>query len=105
MFFLLLPSSHGPLISLCNLLFLDFSITAFCRFAEERAALLKQCEESVSAKAEENERIKLETEEAKQELLLCKSQVHPTALKPHMDFCYIPLTLLFTFFCFLFAKK
>lgn len=45
------------------------------RLAEEKADLLKQCEERVSAKAEETEHIKLQLEEAQQELLLTKNQV------------------------------
>jgi len=43
--------------------------------AEEKAALLKQCEESVSAKVEEMEQLTLQLEETKQELLLTKHQV------------------------------
>lgn len=45
------------------------------RLAEEKAALLKQCEESVSVMAEENEQLKLQLEEVQQELLLTKNQV------------------------------
>lgn len=37
--------------------------------------MLKQCEDSVSAKVEEMEQIKLRLEEAQQELLLTKTQV------------------------------
>lgn len=45
------------------------------RLAEEKAALLKQCEESVSLKVEETEQLRLRLEEAQQELLLTKNQV------------------------------
>lgn len=45
------------------------------RLAEEKAALLKQCEECVSVKVEETEQLKLQLEEAQQELLLTKKQV------------------------------
>lgn len=36
---------------------------------------MKQCEEAISAKAEETENIKLQLEEAQQDLLLTKNQV------------------------------
>ena len=45
------------------------------RLAEEKAVLLKQCEESVHAKVEETEHIKLLLEEVQQELLFTKNQV------------------------------
>lgn len=45
------------------------------RVTEEKATLLRQCEESVSAKAEELEQVKLQLEETRQELLLTKNQV------------------------------
>lgn len=45
------------------------------RLVEEKATLLKQCEESVSAKVDEAEQLKLQLEEAQQELLLTKNQV------------------------------
>lgn len=45
------------------------------RLAEEKAVLLRQCEESVSARVEETEQIKLQLEELQQELLLSKNQV------------------------------
>ena len=51
------------------------------RLVEEKAALLKQCEDSVEAKAEETEQIKLRMEEAQQELLLTKNQVCFIGLK------------------------
>ncbi|KAK2854193.1 hypothetical protein Q5P01_006854 [Channa striata] len=44
------------------------------RLAEEKAVLLKQCEDGISAKAKELEQIKLQFEEAQQELLLTKNQ-------------------------------
>lgn len=51
------------------------------RLAEEKAALLKQCEECVSVKDEETEQLKLQLEEAQQELLLTKKQVCFPALR------------------------
>lgn len=51
------------------------------RLADEKAALLKQCEESVSAKVEEAEQLKLQLEEAQQELLLTKNQVCFTGMQ------------------------
>lgn len=54
--------------------------------AEEKTALLKQCEESVSAKVEETEHIKLQMEEAQQELLFTKKQVSLTHLSYSGDF-------------------
>lgn len=50
------------------------------RLVEEKAALMKQCEESVATKAEETEQVKLQMEEAQQELLLTKNQVCFTGL-------------------------
>lgn len=51
------------------------SLFTFFRLADEKATLLKQYEDSVSAKAEEMEQISLRLEEAQQELLLTKNQV------------------------------
>lgn len=51
------------------------SYPTFLRLAEEKKILLKQCEESVSAKVEEMEQINLRLEEAQQDLLLTKNQV------------------------------
>lgn len=45
------------------------------RLAEEKVALQKQCEESVTAKVEETEQLKLRLEDVQQELLLAKNQV------------------------------
>lgn len=50
----------------------------FChthRLAEEKTTLLKECEDSVSLKAEETEQLRLRLEEAQQELLLANNQV------------------------------
>lgn len=50
----------------------------FChthRLAEEKTTLLKECEDSVSLKAEEMEQLRLRLEEAQQELLLANNQV------------------------------
>lgn len=43
--------------------------------AEEKTTLLKECEDSVSLKAEETEQLRLRLEEAQQELLLANNQV------------------------------
>lgn len=45
------------------------------RLAEEKTTLLKQCEDTVSLKAEETEQLRLRLEEAQQELLLAKNKV------------------------------
>lgn len=45
------------------------------RLEEEKKALLKQCEETVSLKVEETEQLKLQLGAAQQELLLSKKQV------------------------------
>lgn len=64
------------------------------RLAEEKATLLKQCEESVSAKTEETEQLKLQLEEAQQELLLTKNQVCFTGLQLFKRFIYLTINLL-----------
>lgn len=51
------------------------------RLAEEKTALLKQCEDSVLVKMEEAEQLKLKFEEAQQELQLTKNQVCLKILK------------------------
>lgn len=58
-----------------KVLFKNYSCLILHRLAEEKTTLLKQCEDTVSLKAEETEQLRLRLEEAQQELLLAKNQV------------------------------